>query len=59
MEKKQYKYIERGDLMTNEEKEKEFEDMIKFALLNKYQKSQAELSRWEYKAKGKDRKHQF
>jgi hypothetical protein len=47
-------------MMTgNIEQDKRFEQMLQHALLNKFQKHRAEINRWEDKAKGKHRQHQF
>jgi hypothetical protein len=45
--------------MIGENKERQFEQMLKFALLNKNQKHKHEMHKWEEKAKGKYREHQF
>jgi hypothetical protein len=42
-----------------EDKGKNFEDMLNFALLPKHAKHLAEMKKWTKKAKGEYREHQF
>jgi hypothetical protein len=46
-------------MIDKSKEEKEFEKMLKFALMNKGQRKKAEIDHWEDKAKGKHRQHHF